>query len=77
LRKLPDGTSAQVTVLYLGPGQAYYCNPSGGVAGIGRPAEKGWEWEPRNDLAPTIADLIAVYHNEKPAVYVPVPAKVD
>jgi hypothetical protein len=76
VRDLPDGSSAEVTVLYLGLGQAYYCNAKSGVAGVGRPGEKGWVWEPRNDLVAAVADVIAVYRNEVPAVYVGLPVEV-
>jgi hypothetical protein len=77
VRDLPDGSSAEVSVLYLGLGQAYYCNLNGGVAGVGRPAEEGWAWEPLNPLAPSMAEVLAVHRNEKPAVYVPLPVEIQ
>jgi FtsZ-binding cell division protein ZapB len=73
VRDLPDGSQAEVTVLYLGFGQAYYCNRKGALGGVGLPAKKGWEWEPKNDFAGRIADTISIYRNEKPAAYVPLP----
>jgi hypothetical protein len=76
VRDLPDGTKSSVTVLYLGLAQAYYCNPKSGVAGIGRPGDEGWVWEARDDLAEEIADVQAIFRNEKPAVYVGLPVEL-
>ena len=76
VRDLPDGSRAEVTVLYLGLGQAYYCNEKSGVAGVGRPGEEGWLWEPRDDLIEAVAEVIAVFRNEQPAVYVGLPVEV-
>jgi hypothetical protein len=74
VRELDDGTRAEVTAFYLGFGQAYYCNEQRGLAGLGRPGANGWVWTPRNELAPAVAAAVAVYRNEKPAVYIPLPA---
>jgi len=74
VRELADGVSAEVTALYLGFGQAYYCNEKRGLAGVGRPGPDGWAWAPRDDLAASVAAAVAVYRNEKPAVYIPLPA---
>jgi chromosome segregation ATPase len=74
VRELADGSSAEVTVLYVGLGQAYYCNAMRGVAGIGRPGAAGWEWEPRNEIVEAVAAAVAVYRNERPAAYVVLPA---
>ena len=35
LRELPDGTTAKVTVMYAGLGQAWYVSKNGKVAGLG------------------------------------------
>jgi hypothetical protein len=77
VRKLPDASSAEVSVMYLGLAQAYYCNVKSGLAGIGRPAPDGWRWEARNDCAQAIADALAVYRNERPADYIPLPLEVE
>lgn len=76
VRELPDGTSAEVSVLYVGLGQAYYCNLKRGIAGVGRPGADGWEWEPRNEIAESVAAAVSVYRNERPAVYIPLPASL-
>jgi len=76
VRELPDGASAEVSVLYVGLGQAYYCNLKRGIAGIGRPGAEGWEWEPRNDIAEAVAAAVSVYRNERPAAYISLPASL-
>lgn len=77
VRSLPDGSKAEVTVLYLGLGPAYYCNLTGGIAGMGLPGKEGFSWEQNNDIAQQVADIIAVYRNEKPAAYILVDSKID
>lgn len=77
LRTLPDGTTAEVTALYLGLGQAYYVSSDGRVAGVGRPGEDGWDWEPMNEIAPQVTQALAVLNNESVPAYVPLPARVD
>jgi hypothetical protein len=77
VRDLPDGSRAEVTVLYVGLGQAYYCNEKGGLAGIGRPSDNGWIWEARNDLVGDVSAALAIYRNEKAAAYVALPAEVQ
>jgi hypothetical protein len=77
VRDLADGTKSEVTVLYLGIGQAYYCNLGGGIAGVGRADATGWTWAASNELAQAVADAIAIHRNEKPAAYVPLPLVVQ
>ncbi len=77
VRDQPDGSKAEVTVMYLGLARAYYCNAASGLAGIGRPGPQGWIWEPNNELAQAVADAIAIYRNEKPADYVLLPGAVQ
>ncbi len=76
VRELPDGTAAEVSVLYFGFGQAWYCNVGRGIAGVGRPGSEGWVWEARNEIAGDVAAAIAMFRNERPAAYVPLPASV-
>jgi len=77
VRSLPDGTSAEVTAVYLGVGQAYYTTANGAAAGVGMASETGWEWQSANESAPAIRDAIAVLQNEKPASFVRLPAKIQ
>jgi hypothetical protein len=76
VRDLPDGTRAEVTVMYLGVAQAVYGNLSGGLAGIGVPGTNGWTWTPSNQLAQAVADAVAVYRNERPAGYTLLPLAI-
>lgn len=77
VRSLPDGSSAEVTALYVGLGQAYYVNASKTVAGIGNISDKGWIWTPANESAKQIADAVAVLKNEKVASFVQLPIKIQ
>ena len=77
VRKLPDGSSAEVATMYVGLGQAYYVKPNAPVAGVGRPGPEGWVWTAANEVAERVASAIAVFRNEKPAAYVPLPVKVS
>jgi hypothetical protein len=77
LQPLPDGTSAEVQVLYVGLGQAYFVTADGGSAGIGRPTPEGWVWEPADAHAPAIAQAIAILKNEQVPAYVPLPVRIQ
>lgn len=77
VRQLGEGERVEVSVLYLGLAQAFFVNPAGTVAGVGRPGPKGWEWERDDQLATAIQGAIAVYRNERPAVYVQLPVVLD
>lgn len=77
VRALPDGSSVEVAVLYVGIGQAYYAGGNGKVGGTGVSTADGWAWRPANELAPAIAKAIAVFKNEQPAAFVQLPAQVQ
>jgi hypothetical protein len=74
VREMDDGTTAEVTSLYLGFGPAYYCNEKRGLAGVGRSGPGGWVWTQRNEIAGAVAAAVAVYRNERPASYIVLPA---
>ena len=76
VRKLPDGSSAEVTAVYLGLAQGYYVGGGGRLAGIGGAGDSGWTWTPANEFAPQIAKVVAILKNESPAEFVPVPLGV-
>ncbi|HSV99554.1 MAG TPA: DUF3450 family protein [Sedimentisphaerales bacterium] len=76
VRTLADGNAAEVAAVYVGLGQAYYAGANGAAAGVGRPSETGWTWEPANDAAGQISDAIAILKNEKVANFVLLPLKV-
>lgn len=77
VRALPDGSSVEVAVLYVGIGQGYYTGGNGKVGGVGASTADGWHWRPANELASAIAKTIAVFKNEQPATFVQLPAQVQ
>ena len=77
VRPLPDGTSIEVTALYVGIGQGYYVGLDDTVAGVGTSTPGGWQWMPANDAAPAIAEAVAILNNEQVAGYIQVPVRVD
>lgn len=76
IRRLPGGETAEVKVLYLGLGQAYFVTPDGAIAGVGRPSSGGWEWTQANELSGRIAQAIAILQNEQVPGFVPLPVEV-
>jgi FtsZ-binding cell division protein ZapB len=76
VRTLADGSSVEVTSLYIGIGEAYYVSANGTVAGVGVASEQGWIWKPANEAAPQIADVIAVLKNEKVASFIQLPVEI-
>lgn len=77
VRELEDGSSAQVTVLYIGIGKAYYASANGKIAGVGTATDAGWEWRAANDIAPKILEAIAILENEKVAAFVQLPIEIQ
>lgn len=77
VRELPDKTSAEVTALYIGIGQAYYVNGKGDVAGIGTTSSDGWVWMPANESAVQIATAVSIFKNETAAVFVQLPVHIQ
>lgn len=77
VRQLPDGSSAEVTAVYVGIAKGFYVNGAGTIAGIGAPGADGWTWRPANDAAAQIAAVVAILKNEQPADFVRLPIGVD
>lgn len=74
---LPGGTTAEVAVMYVGFGQAYYVSNTGEHAGVGTTSEEGWAWKPANDAAGSITKAIAVLKNEIAAEFVQLPIQIN
>lgn len=74
---LPDQTTAEVSVLYVGIGQGYYVTADGQSAGIGTAGPEGWTWRPADEAAPRVAEAIAIMKDEKVAAFVPLPVRVE
>ncbi|NUP94590.1 MAG: DUF3450 family protein [Planctomycetaceae bacterium] len=77
VRQLTDGTSAEVTVLYIGVSCAFYASADGRAAGLGNSTATGWEWQPANERAADILKAIAVFRNESVAEFVQLPLRVQ
>jgi len=77
VRALPDGSSVEVTSLYLGVSQGYYANSSGTLAGVGTATATGWVWRPANEAAEQIRRAIAIVNSEQAAAFVPLPMQID
>jgi len=76
VRTLPDGSSAEVTAMYVGIGQGYYVGANESVAGIGTASDTAWVWRPANEAAPEIARAIAILKSEKVADFVRLPVRI-
>ena len=74
---LPDGTTAEVTALYVGIGQGYYVGAEGRVAGVGSASPQGWVWKPANEMAPAVSTAVAVFENEEQAQFVRLPVRIE
>ena len=77
VRDLQDGTTAEVTALYIGIGQAYYATSKGDAAGVGTASPEGWTWTPANDAADEVAAAIAILKDEQVADFVLLPVRID
>lgn len=76
VRTLPNGSSTEVTAMYVGISQAYYASAKGDAAGIGMSSAEGWTWTPDNKAAADISEAIAILKNEKVAEFVLLPIKI-
>jgi len=72
IRTLSDGKPAEVRVVYLGLGQAYFVG-SQGQAGIGRPAAAGWEWKSDDPIAPQVQEVVEILQSKAKPKFVALP----
>ena len=75
-RKNPKGEEVAVQTVYIGLGAAYFVNEAGDFAGVGTPGADGWEWSVKNEIAPTVQEVVKIYRNEKTARFVTLPAAI-
>lgn len=75
IRPLSDGKPSEVKTVYVGLAQAYFVSARG-EAGVGVPGADGWQWTPRNELAPQIAQVIQVLENKAKPQFVSLPATI-
>lgn len=76
VRDMGDGTTAEVTALYLGISQGYYANGSGTAGGVGTALDGKWSWHPKNEAANAISKAIKILNNEEVAGYVRLPLEI-
>lgn len=76
VRELGDGTTAEVTALYLGIGQGYYVGVDGQAGGVGAPTEAGWAWSQLNSAAPRILEVVQMQRNERLADFIQLPVRL-
>ncbi|MEM9159670.1 MAG: DUF3450 family protein [Verrucomicrobiota bacterium] len=72
-----NGENVSVKTIYIGLAIAYYVDGTGSEAGILTPSEEGWERESRNDLAPAIAQAVAIFEKEAAPEFVNLPVSVN
>jgi hypothetical protein len=71
------GEQLQVRTLYWGLGQAIYVDSHGEIAGLGRPAETGWQFVDDRSLAADAKLLLDIYEgNVDTIAFVPVPVEL-
>jgi hypothetical protein len=76
VRQMPDGTSSEVQVIYVGLAQAYYISPRGD-AGVGMPTDEGWTWKPAKDQASAILAALEVIQGKQSPEFVPLPVSIQ
>ncbi len=77
VQQLPNGTTAEVAVMYVGVGHAYYVTNNGDAAGVGTSTPEGWTWKEANASAADIALAIDILKNKEIAQYVRLPIQID
>jgi len=75
IRPLSDGKPSEVRTIYVGLGQAYFVSARG-EAGVGRPTEDGWTWQPANQLAREITHALEILQNKSGPKFVPLPVEI-
>ena len=73
---LNNGSPAEVRVVYVGLGQAYFVS-AGGEAGIGVPSAEGWQWKTANEVAPQIVAAIEVLQSKAAPKFIALPVRIQ
>ncbi len=74
---LGDGRDAEVDVVYIGLGQAFYVSDDGTDAGRGRITDEGWKWVSDPTMAGPVRDVVRILAGERPAAFVKIPVAID
>jgi archaellum component FlaC len=77
VRTLPDGSSAEVTAVYAGIGQAWYAGNDGKTAGTGSSSPEGWIWTSDDRIGPQVLSVISILKNEQVASFVQMPVAIQ
>ena len=84
-KKCPNATAfiaamreqfGEVKVLYVGLAQAYYVSARG-EAGVGRPSEDGWKWEPLKKGSREVLAAQEIFQGKQTPAFVPLPVKIQ
>ena len=73
---LADGKPSEVQVIYIGLAQAYYVCASG-EAGIGRPSDDGWKWEPSASIGRDVTTALEIVQGKHSPAFVPLPVTLQ
>jgi prefoldin subunit 5 len=73
---LADGKPSEVKAIYVGLAQAYYVSAKG-EAGIGRPTDEGWKWEPSKSIANDVLMALDILQGKHSPAFVPLPVKIQ
>jgi Protein of unknown function (DUF3450) len=73
---LADGKPSEVKAIYVGLAQAYYVSAQG-EAGIGRPTDDGWKWEPSKAVAADVLMALDILQGKHSPAFVPLPVKIQ
>lgn len=72
-----DGRQIEVETLYFGLAGAYFSDAQGKHAGVGMPAEDGWQWRETPEAANAIVRMMGVYNGTREAAFSAVPVSVE
>jgi hypothetical protein len=76
VHSLAGGKPTEVQVIYIGLAQAYYVSASG-EAGIGRPSDDGWRWQPSKAIANDVLKALEILQNKHTPAFVPLPVTIQ
>ncbi|MCI0366412.1 MAG: DUF3450 domain-containing protein [Phycisphaerales bacterium] len=76
IHNLANGKPSEVKAFYVGLAQAYYVSAKG-EAGIGRPGEDGWKWEPSKAVADDVLMALEILQGKQTPAFVPLPVKLQ
>lgn len=76
VKTLSNGKPAEVKTLYVGLAQAYFVAPTG-EAGIGRPGDDGWKWEPNNAVSADVVMALEIIQGKHSPAFVPLPVRIQ